>query len=60
MAYRTVAPAVEKQLVDDVFQHAVTGSKVMLMIEKLLNISPEFREQFRKKSMLRRVSIKEM
>ena len=30
MAYRTVAPATEKQLVDDVFRCAVTGSKVML------------------------------
>ena len=60
MAYRTVAPATEKQLVDDVFQCAVTGSKVMLTIEELLNISPEFRERFRKESMPRRVSIKEM
>ena len=59
-AYRTVAPASEKQLVDEVFQRAVTGSKVVLMIEELLNISPEFREWFRKESTPRRVSIKEM
>ena len=59
-AYRTVAPATEKQLVDDVFQCAVTGSKVVLMIEELLNISPEFRQRFRKESMPRRVSNKEM
>ena len=32
----------------------------MLMIEELLNISPEFREWFRKEPMPRRVSIKEM
>ena len=32
----------------------------MLMIEELLNISPEFREQFRKESTPRRVLIKEM
>ena len=32
----------------------------MLTIEELLNISPEFREQFRKESTPRRVSIKEM
>ena len=59
-AYRTVAPAMEKQLVDDVFQRVVTGSKVVLMIEELLNISPGFRERFRKESTPRRVSIKEM
>ena len=38
----------------------MTGLKVMLMIEELLNISPEFREWFRKESTPRRVSIKEM
>ena len=32
----------------------------MLTIEELLNISPEFRERFRKESMPRRVSMKEM
>src|SRR5271154_4827383 len=32
----------------------------MLTIEELLNISPEFRERFRKESTPRRVSIKEM
>ena len=32
----------------------------MLMIEELLNLSPEFGEQFRKESTTRRVSIKEM
>ena len=32
----------------------------MLMIEELLNISPEFREQFRKESTPRRVSINGM
>ena len=60
MAYKMVVPAMEKQLVDDVFWCAVTGSKVVLMIEELLNISPEFREWFRKEPMPRRVSIKEM
>ena len=59
-AYKTVVPAAEKQLVDNVFQQAVTGSRVVLMIEELLNISPEFRQRFRKESMPRRVSIKEM
>ena len=32
----------------------------MFMIEELLSISPEFRKQFRKEFMPRRVSIKEM
>ena len=32
----------------------------MLMIEELLNLSPEFGEQFSKESTPRRVSIKEM
>ena len=59
-AYRMVVPAAEKQLVDNVFRRAVTGSKVVSTIEELLNISPEFRERFRKESMPRRVSIKEM
>jgi len=59
-AYRTVAPIAEKQLVEDVYNRALKDTKIVLTVEELLNISPEFRERFRKESTPRRVSIKEM
>ena len=59
-AYRTVAPIAEKSLVEEVYKQAVHDTKVVLMVEELLNISPDFRERFRKESTPWRVSIKEM
>jgi hypothetical protein len=59
-AYRTVAPIAEKSLVEDVYKRAVYDTKVVLTVEELLNISPDFREKFRRESTPRRVSIKEM
>jgi hypothetical protein len=59
-AYRAVALIVEKSLVEDVYNWAVYDTKVVLTIEELLNISLDFREKFRRESMPRRVSIKEM
>jgi hypothetical protein len=59
-AYRTVAPIAEKSLVEEVYKRAVYDTKVVLTVEELLNISPDFREKFRRESTPRRVSIKEM
>ena len=50
-AYRMVAPITEKNLVEEVYKQAVHDMKVVLMVEELLNISPDFRERFRKESM---------
>ena len=49
-AYRTVAPIMEKNLVEEVYKRAVHDTKVVLTVEELLNISPDFRERFRKES----------
>ena len=49
--YKTVASIAEKHLVEDVYKRALQDTKIVLTIKELLNISPEFRKQFRRESM---------
>ena len=60
LAYKTMVPFAEHNLLEDVYDRILKETKLMLILEKILNISPDMRDKFRKDSMPKWIPIKEM
>ena len=60
LAYKTVVPFAEHNLLEGVYDRILKETKLMLSLEEILNISLDMRDKFRKDFMPKRVPIKEM